>query len=107
MEFFSLMMTRCASSKLISTPFTKGTVAISQLIFANDLIVFCRGSLNAAYNFKIFLSEFQRFSVLAVNWSKSAIFFSNCDDLLKFQLQEILQISGEISFQIFGDSNEL
>lgn len=42
MEFFSTLMTRYDSSELIPTPFQKNQVAISHLMFADDLFVFAK-----------------------------------------------------------------
>ena len=72
------MMNQYAASHLIPSPFVKGNITISHLMFADDLIVFCEVSPSAVENLKHFLENFKRFTGLGVNWSKSALFFSNC-----------------------------
>ena len=77
MEFFSTMMTKYASSQLVPTPFHKNQVAISHLMFVDDLFVFCKATDVTTVNLKHFLDNFKIFSGLGVNWGKSAVFFSN------------------------------
>ena len=60
MDFFSSMMQRCATFGLISTTFVEGPVAISHIMFADDLIIFSRATPYATYNLKV-LSDFHRF----------------------------------------------
>lgn len=78
MEFFSAMMNSCADFMLIPTPHTRSCMAISHLMFADDLVVPSKCSATTAYNLKMFLDNYQKFSGLALNWRKSSIFFSNC-----------------------------
>lgn len=42
MEYFSIMMTKYASSQLIPTPFQKTQVTLFHLMFADDLFMFCK-----------------------------------------------------------------
>ena len=77
MKFFSVMITACARTSLIPTPYVRGDFSVSHLMFADDLIVFSKANPIAADNLRSFLEHFRRFSGLAVNWSKSSIFFSN------------------------------
>ena len=103
MEFFSIMMTMCAYSQLIPTPFVKGNVAISHLIFADDVSIFSRGTLYAAYNFKKLLEDFHRFSGLGVNWYKSSIIFSCCDEETRTMIKGILNVTeGSFPFRYLG-----
>lgn len=50
MEFFFIMMTNSPFSELIPTPFVKTQVAISHLMFADDLFVFCKATYVTAMN---------------------------------------------------------
>ena len=68
MEYFSLMMSKYASSQLIPTPFQKHQVALSHLMFADDLFVFYKATNVATVNFKFFLDNFKVFFGLGVNW---------------------------------------
>lgn len=58
MEFFSSMLSSCAESKLIPTPFCKGGVSISHPLFADDVIIFHQNSPQAAKNLKALLDDF-------------------------------------------------
>lgn len=49
-----LMMTAYASSSLIPTPYKRPGVSVSQLMFADDLVVFSIATSYAAYNLQIF-----------------------------------------------------
>lgn len=75
MEFFSIMMDKYAASHMIASPFVKGNITISHLMFADDLIIFSKASHFKAANLKHFLDHFKNFTGLGVNWSKSALFF--------------------------------
>ena len=50
MELFSIMMNQYANSGIIPTPYLRGDCSISHFMFADDLIVFSKASLNVAYN---------------------------------------------------------
>ena len=67
MEIFSTLMSKYASSHMIPTPYQKNQVAISHLMFADDLFVFCKATDIAAMNLKHFLDNFESFSGLRVN----------------------------------------
>lgn len=72
------MMTSYASSFFIPTPYRHHGVAISHLMFDDDVVVFSKATPSAAYNLRNFLQQFKRFSGLGVNWMNSSMFFSNC-----------------------------
>lgn len=80
MEFFSAVLIECVKNGLIPTPFVKGEVAVSHLLFADDVLIFASDSATAevAGNLKRFLHDFSIHSGLSTNWGKSSIFFSNC-----------------------------
>lgn len=92
MEFFSLMMDRYAASHMIPSPFVKGNIIVSHLMFADYLIVFSKASPSAAANLKHFLENFKIFTGLGVNWSKSALFFANCSQEEEMAISSILNI---------------
>lgn len=79
MEVFSIMMDKYVASHMIPSPFVKRDTTISHLMFVDDLIVFSKASQLAVANPKHFLEQFKWFTGLGVNWSKSAIFFENCN----------------------------
>ena len=62
MEFFSAMMNTCVDSMLIPTPHTRSCMAITHVMFAGDLVVPSKCSATTAYNLKMFLDNFEKFS---------------------------------------------
>lgn len=92
MEFFSTLMSHYASSQLIPTPFRKNMVSISHLMFADDLIVFCKATDVAAVNLRFFLDQFKKFSDLGVNWGKSVVYFANCSIQVQNIISDILTV---------------
>lgn len=52
MEFFSATLTECAINGIIPTPFKKGTASVSQLLCADDVLIFTNASLGIADSFK-------------------------------------------------------
>ena len=93
MEFFSVMMSKYASSSLIHSPFGKSGLNISHLTFADDLIVFSKASTVAIANLKHFLDYFKEFTGLGINWTKSVIFFANCVDEEQIAISSLLNVT--------------
>lgn len=93
MESFSAIPTECASSGLIPTPFQKGGISISHLLYAVDVMLFAKASAPIAGNIKKFLDDFRLHSGLAINCAKSSILFFNCDEQIKKLIFQVLNIS--------------
>ena len=99
-KILSVMMTKCAFSQLIPTPFVKGNVAISHLIFVDDAIIFSRSTPYATYNLKRVLEDFHCLSELCVNWNKIFIIFSCCDGETRTMIKGVLNVNeGSFPFQ--------
>lgn len=92
MEFFSIMMSKYASSLMIPTPFVRNDFSIFHLMFADNLIVFSKSTALTATNLQAFLTHFHRFCVIGVNWAKSSIFFSNCPNDYKQMILSMLNM---------------
>ena len=90
-------MSRYASSHLIPTPFQKHEVSISHLMFADDLMVFCKATDVVAVNLRFFLEQFKQFSGLGVNWVKSAVYFANCPNQIQLSISVFLMFKKENS----------
>lgn len=88
------MLIECVKNGLIPTPFVKGEVAVSHLLFADDVLIFASDSATAevAGNLKRFLHDFSIHSGLSTNWGKSSIFFSNCTTDSMAAISSILNI---------------
>lgn len=65
---------------------------ISHIMFADDLIVFSKGTPLAAANRHALLNHFSWFSGLGVNWAKSSVFFFNCPEEDKCAIFSILNV---------------
>ena len=86
-----------------SNPFVKGNVAISHLIFADDVIIFSKGTPYAAYNLKRLLEDFHHFLGLGVNWNKSSIIFSYCDEETQTMVKGFHNVNkGSFPFRYLG-----
>lgn len=92
MEFFSVVLIECDKNGLIPTPFVKGELAISHLIFADDVLIFAFALVEAAGNLRRFFHDFSVHSGLATNCSKSSLFFSNCPADIASSISSILNI---------------
>lgn len=84
------MLKECASSQLIPTPFSKGGLAISHLIFVVDVMIFAKASNLTAANLKSFLDPFGSHTGLIINEGKSSAFFYNCDVSSKNAISSVL-----------------
>lgn len=104
MEFFSAVLTTCANSMLVSTPFRKRDFSVSHLLFfADDVIIFSQSTPLVARNLKAFLDNFYKFSGLSISWQKSTIFFSNCEKSDMGAISTILGVeAGQLPVKYLG-----
>ena len=56
-------------------PMACGTLSVSHIIFADDLMVFLKADKKNAWRLKQLLDEFSKLSGLSINYAKSAIYF--------------------------------
>lgn len=69
MEFFSAVLTECEKNGLMPTPFVKGELAVSHLLFVDDVLIFGSASVEATGHLKRLLRDFNCHSGLGTNWS--------------------------------------
>lgn len=82
MEFFSASISKCAKYGLIPTPFVKGSISISHLLYANDVKLFASADIQVAGNIRRLLEDLSRFTGPHTNCDKSSILYSNCEELV-------------------------
>ncbi|XP_077226476.1 uncharacterized protein LOC143859710 [Tasmannia lanceolata] len=75
MEMLSVLLENASSSNALSTPFVQGSLAITHLLFADDLMIFAKGSTRNASILYSCLSLFHKVSGMEANPFKSEIFF--------------------------------
>lgn len=51
-NFFFAIPTECERNDLLPTPFVKGNLAVSHLLFADDVLIFASASIEAASNLR-------------------------------------------------------
>ena len=56
-------------------PLACGTLSVSHIIFADDVMIFLRAAMRNAQRLKLILDQFTSLSGMNINYSKSAIFF--------------------------------
>ena len=61
---------------------------LTHLLFADDVVLFCRGDIGSVETLKTCLDQFGDISGLRVNRAKSAIFFGSVDEGVKTQILE-------------------
>lgn len=88
MEFFTAVLFECDKNRPVPSPFTKGGLAISHLLFADDVLLFVSASAQIAGNIKRFLQDFDNHSGLGINWEKAQ--FSSLDAQLTIGWQSPL-----------------
>ncbi|XP_077228465.1 uncharacterized protein LOC143861422 [Tasmannia lanceolata] len=91
MEMLSVLLDNAYSSNTLSTPFSQDTLAITHLLFADDLMLFAMGTASNATILSSCLTMFHRISGMEANHSKSEIYFRGTT--LRDKL-DILQILG-------------
>ncbi|XP_020259065.1 uncharacterized protein LOC109835503 [Asparagus officinalis] len=67
-----------------------GRQKISHLIFADDLLLFCKGDLNSVQKIHQCINRFSQVSGLQANPNKCAIFYGGVDDAIKESIQNYL-----------------
>lgn len=76
---------------------------ISHIMFADDLIVFSKGTPLAAANLHALLNHFSWFSGLGVNWAKSFVFFSDYPEEDKCAIFSMLNVvEGKLPVRYLG-----
>ncbi|XP_077228479.1 uncharacterized protein LOC143861436 [Tasmannia lanceolata] len=75
MEMLSVLLENASSSNALSTPFVQGSLAITHLLFADDLMIFAKGSTRNASILSSCLSLFHKVFGMEANPFKSEIFF--------------------------------
>ncbi|XP_077228456.1 uncharacterized protein LOC143861414 [Tasmannia lanceolata] len=92
MEMFSCIFNEASHSNLIRTPFARGDLHISHLLFADDVVLFASADHLTTSNINICLEKFSKCSGLSINSLKSEVFFSGGDQNLKLAISQSLGI---------------
>ncbi|XP_077253652.1 uncharacterized protein LOC143892704 [Tasmannia lanceolata] len=93
MEMLTTFLNQALLHKHISSPFSKGDLTITHLLFAYDVMIFIDPSTESALGVKNCLAQFRNWSGLDINTLKSKIFFTGCSDHVKEHVYAILNIS--------------
>lgn len=92
MEFFSAAISKAISNGMLDGSYSHAGLNISQLLSANDTMIFAKTSGMGAANLKILLTDFVHTTSLSVNCRKSSSFFSNSNDELTKSIVSYLYI---------------
>ena len=79
MQVLTLLLRKVEARKELD-PLTCGSLSVSQVIFADDLMIFLKVDKKNAQHLKLVLQEFSAISGLSINSSKSAIFFGGAGE---------------------------
>lgn len=74
MQVLSSLLKKAKSQREID-PLSCGSLSVSHIIFADDLMIFLRADKKNARRLKLLLDEFTTLSGLNINYHKSAIYF--------------------------------
>ncbi|XP_077237235.1 uncharacterized protein LOC143878904 [Tasmannia lanceolata] len=91
-SFWYLIGDEAMVSNQIRTPFRRGDLQISHLLFADDVILFANADRISASGITTCLDKFSACSGLSINLLKSEVFFSGGDNSLKQSITQSLGI---------------
>ncbi|XP_077222163.1 uncharacterized protein LOC143856007 [Tasmannia lanceolata] len=92
MEMLSVIIDEAASFNQIITPFSKGSLSITHLLFVDDVLLFAEASVLSAKGINDCFNRFMKCSGLEVNLNKSEVFFSEGDSRYKGAIKDTLSI---------------
>lgn len=64
------------SRRLHGSKVSLAAPAVSHLLFADDCLLFCRGTRAECHTLKTLLDDYEMASAQAINYSKSRVYFS-------------------------------
>ncbi|XP_077246062.1 uncharacterized protein LOC143885910 [Tasmannia lanceolata] len=103
MEMFSCIVENAIHSKSFSSPFCRGDLIVSHLLFADDMLVFSKASPASAQGIRNCIHQFNDCSGLEVNISKSKNFYSESAKSLRTTIDPILHIpEGQFPVRYLG-----
>lgn len=103
MRFFSAMLVEKNSLKEIESPFSRASLTISHLLFADDVLIFAKANGSAAASINSLLKEFKDLTRLNVNADKSQVFFSAAELTTKTEICSTLRfIEKSLPIRYFG-----
>uniref|UniRef100_A0A803NM56 Reverse transcriptase domain-containing protein n=1 Tax=Cannabis sativa TaxID=3483 RepID=A0A803NM56_CANSA len=74
---------------------------LTNLCFADDLVIFCKGYEGSLHAIKVFLDEFSKSSGLSINFAKSQVYFGGLSQLIPLAQKINLSI-GEFPLKYLG-----
>lgn len=102
MEFLA-NLTQCAASGYIPTPYHRENVRISQLLLADDAMIFACAFIPIVGNIRKFLEVLKSHAGLSINCSKSSVFHSNYDAPTQAEISTKLHIqAGDLLVKYLG-----
>ncbi|XP_077251925.1 uncharacterized protein LOC143891174 [Tasmannia lanceolata] len=99
----SVIIDEAASLNKIISPFSKGSLSITHLLFADDVLLFAKASVLSAKGINDCFTRFMQCSGLEVNLNKSEVFFSEGDSRCKGAIKDTLNIpQGSLPIKYLG-----
>ena len=84
--------------------FKRNDKVVSHLLFADDMLVYCKGDEKSTYGLNDALQNLELYTGLAINKDKSKVFFSKgCKH--KESIESILGVCIDSPNQVFGSSS--
>lgn len=77
-------------------PLSYGTVSVSHICFADDLMIFLRMDKRNARRLKLLLDEFSSLLGLSINYHKSAVYFGGTTEHQQWITSHLGQNIGEL-----------
>lgn len=103
MEYLSRRLRTLDSERSFGYHLECSTTRIIGLLFADDLLIFCKGNLDSIKQIKVQLEKFSNASGLEANMDKFALYCAGMDPGLQQQLAEALGMPlGELPFKYLG-----
>ncbi|WOL08423.1 hypothetical protein Cni_G17176 [Canna indica] len=91
-QLFTNMLNTAVDKRKI-VPFKQNEISLSHILFADDMVLFVKGSKNSCKNLKRLVDKYCRWTGQKVNKSKSEIFFpGKCDAAYKHKICQYLDI---------------
>lgn len=88
MEFFSALLN--PKPEIVPTSNIKGDTSKSHLLFADDVMIFTKASMEVAVTIKSILEDFRSLSGLNINCANRFIFYSICGMQVKHEIMSTL-----------------
>ncbi|KAL0310472.1 UNVERIFIED_CONTAM: putative mitochondrial protein [Sesamum calycinum] len=94
--FSSLLQREEHSGRIQGVAVCRHAPRVSHLLFADDTLIFCQATVEAASSILDVLGIFERASGQEINFAKSSVVFSsNTNPTLRAEVQDVLQIRAE------------